>query len=53
MTDVDATEDSTQSPNNVGQAILTSYLSPEHWGISGFMRWMWGKSSQTYFPRIR
>ncbi|RSH87373.1 Aromatic/aminoadipate aminotransferase 1 [Saitozyma podzolica] len=34
-------EASTQSPNNVGQAILTSYLSPEHWGISGFMRWMW------------
>lgn len=34
-------ESSTQSPNNVGQAILTSYLSPEHWGIGGFMRWMY------------
>ncbi|KAK4689309.1 hypothetical protein P7C73_g797, partial [Tremellales sp. Uapishka_1] len=34
-------ETSTQSPNNVGQAILASYLSPEHWGVSGFMRWMW------------
>lgn len=36
-------ETSTQTPNNLGQAVLASYLSPEHWGVSGFIRWMWGE----------
>ncbi|ORY25323.1 pyridoxal phosphate-dependent transferase [Naematelia encephala] len=34
-------ETSTQVPNNLAQAVLASYLSPEHWGVSGFIRWMW------------
>ena len=38
-------ETSTQVPNNLGQAVLASYLSEEHWGVAGFIRWMWGACS--------
>ncbi|WWD22194.1 hypothetical protein CI109_106685 [Kwoniella shandongensis] len=35
-------ETSTQIPNGFSQAVLASYLSDKHWGIGGFIRWMWG-----------
>ncbi|WVQ95770.1 hypothetical protein IAU59_002869 [Kwoniella sp. CBS 9459] len=31
----------TQVPNGLSQAVLASYLSDKHWGIGGFIRWMW------------
>lgn len=34
-------ETSTQVPSNLGQAVLASYLSDDHWGITGFIRWQW------------
>lgn len=34
-------ETSTQVPSNISQAILASYLSDEHWGLSGWLRWVW------------
>ncbi|KAK8846884.1 hypothetical protein IAR55_005974 [Kwoniella newhampshirensis] len=35
-------ETTTQIPNGFSQAVLASYLSDKHWGIGGFIRWMWG-----------
>ncbi|WVR08403.1 hypothetical protein IAU60_005458 [Kwoniella sp. DSM 27419] len=35
-------ETTTQVPNGLSQSVLASYLSDEHWGIGGFIRWMWG-----------
>ncbi|WRT70459.1 uncharacterized protein IL334_007457 [Kwoniella shivajii] len=35
-------ETTTQVPNGLSQAVLASYLSDKHWGIGGFIRWMWG-----------
>ncbi|WOO77834.1 L-tyrosine:2-oxoglutarate aminotransferase atrD [Vanrija pseudolonga] len=35
-------ETSTQVPNNVGQALLASYLSDKHWGVGGWLRWVFG-----------
>nr|XP_019051283.1 hypothetical protein I302_01732 [Kwoniella bestiolae CBS 10118]OCF30213.1 hypothetical protein I302_01732 [Kwoniella bestiolae CBS 10118] len=35
-------ETTTQVPNGLSQSVLASYLSDKHWGIGGFIRWMWG-----------
>lgn len=35
-------ETSTQVPNNLGQAVIASYLSDQHWGVGGWIRWTWG-----------
>ncbi|KAL7424089.1 hypothetical protein Q5752_001674 [Cryptotrichosporon argae] len=35
-------ETSTQVPNNLAQATIASYLSDEHWGLGGWLRWQWG-----------
>ncbi|KAK4688974.1 hypothetical protein P7C73_g1142, partial [Tremellales sp. Uapishka_1] len=34
-------ETSTQVPSNLSQAVVSSYLSEENWGISGWIRWSW------------
>jgi aromatic amino acid aminotransferase I len=34
-------ETATQVPSNLSQAILASYLSDTHWGMSGWLRWTW------------
>ena len=39
----DTAEISTQVTNNWSQAILASYMSEEHWGVAGFIRWLCGR----------
>lgn len=32
-------ETTTQVPCNISQAMMASYLSPENWGLGGWLRW--------------